>query len=107
MRNLAAYTSPGPAPSFVSVNETDEGTVLIVVRSASPDGESTGATAQIELEPEHPIAERFLYPVLSISQHLVKSALGPELDSDIVDEVYSLMPAALRRRVYKQVETSL
>jgi hypothetical protein len=49
MANLSAYTSPGCAyPSFISVNQTDDDTVEVIVRSEAKEGQC-GAIASIKL----------------------------------------------------------
>ena len=106
-RNLAYYTAPGSNyPAFISVNEQDDGQVEITVRS-TPEADGTeGVQASVLLDPTHPIAERFLFPVLSITRHLMKNNLGA-LDTRTKDEVYHNLPAALRRKVIEEVEALL
>lgn len=57
MRNITAYTAPGPAPAFISINSSDtrgiDGVPLveIIVRSESPAPEAseTGPIASIKM----------------------------------------------------------
>lgn len=59
--NLAAYTASGPNyPSYISVNQLEDGSVEFIVRSKAKEDGSCGDTASIVLDPLHPIADRFL-----------------------------------------------
>jgi hypothetical protein len=50
-KNLFAYTAPGFAPPFLSINAED-GIVEVIVRSPAKDDGSCGETAGIKLSPE-------------------------------------------------------
>jgi hypothetical protein len=112
MKNLEAFTEAGcEYPAYISINETEDGDVEFVVRSR-PEVDShgdvnEGPTASIVLDARHGISERFLFPVLSIARQLVKNSLCPGLDSHTREELYRLMPAALRRKIMEEIEATI
>jgi hypothetical protein len=66
MTNIAAYTPPGVAPPFISIND-DGDAVEVIVRSAAAGPHSYGSEAIIRL----PWAE-FSRLVYAMAQHLVR-----------------------------------
>lgn len=51
MTKQYGFTKPGPTPGYVNVKPTGDGKMRVTVRSDG-DGNTTGVTAFIDLDPE-------------------------------------------------------